>query len=217
VIIVSAIKDIFEDLKRHKSDDFENNRELMRVDPLLNRNTKERWMNIKVGQVVRVSQNHYFPADILLIKSANPNGIAYVETKNLDGETNLKHKEAPKELQQSLSTIDALSGLRGRVVCEPPNDFLYKFEGTLMMGDSRFTLNHNQLLLRGSSLRNTDWIYGLVVYTGHDSKVMMNSSRPRTKFSNIELQTNKQIILVFIMQVAICLVGAFLSLKWDMH
>jgi magnesium-transporting ATPase (P-type) len=50
------------------------------------------------------------------------------------------------------------------------------------------------MLLRGSSLRNTDWIYGVAVYTGHDSKVMMNSARSRAKFSKIELSLNKYIL-----------------------
>lgn len=51
------------------------------------------WMNIRIGDIIKVNKNEYFPADLLLIKSANQNGIAYIETKNLDGETNMKHKK----------------------------------------------------------------------------------------------------------------------------
>ena len=38
------------------------------------------------------------PADVLLVKSSHPDGIVYIDTKNLDGETNLKEKIVPKEL-----------------------------------------------------------------------------------------------------------------------
>jgi phospholipid-transporting ATPase len=71
------------------------------------------------------------------------------------------------------------------------------------------------LLLRGTSLKNTDWIYGLVVYTGHETKIMKNSSKTRTKFSRIEVQTNKEIILVFLFQILVCLGGAAASVMWS--
>jgi len=45
-----------------------------------------------------VKEDQYFPADLILIKSSNASGLAYIETKNLDGETNLKHKSCIKEL-----------------------------------------------------------------------------------------------------------------------
>lgn len=50
------------------------------------------WRNIKVGQIIKIYENEYFPCDLILFKSSLPKGICYVETKNLDGETNMKHK-----------------------------------------------------------------------------------------------------------------------------
>ena len=56
------------------------------------------WVNtMQVGHVVRVDKDCYFPADLLLLSSTNDDGIAYVETMNLDGETNLKIKKAPDQ------------------------------------------------------------------------------------------------------------------------
>lgn len=56
------------------------------------------WKNLRVGQICMVKQDQYFPADLILLRSANVSGLAYIETKNLDGETNLKHKSCIKDL-----------------------------------------------------------------------------------------------------------------------
>ena len=62
------------------------------------------------------------------------------------------------------------------------------------------------MLLRGSSLRNTEWIIGFVVYSGHQTKIMMNSANSRFKMSSIEKGTNKQIIFIFIAQILMCII-----------
>ena len=49
---------------------------------------------MQVGEIIKVEKDHFFPADLLLVSSTNDDGIAYVETMNLDGETNLKIKKA---------------------------------------------------------------------------------------------------------------------------
>lgn len=98
VVTVSAIKDIFEDMKRHKSDTFENNRAVLRLDKKNKTFKSDLWKNLRVGQLVKILGDQFIPADIVILSSSNPNGLAYVETKNLDGETNLKHKSAIKEI-----------------------------------------------------------------------------------------------------------------------
>ena len=133
-----------------------------------------------------IEQDQFFPSDLIVLKSSNPGGLCYVETKNLDGETNLKHKQAIKDISDMIqSPADAVM-LSGKVICEPSNDKLYKFEGTISVDDKVHAVDINSLLVRGSSLKNTEWVYGLVVYTGHDTKIMRNSAQSRSKFSNLE-------------------------------
>ena len=77
--------------------------------------------------------------------------------------------------------------LNAHIICEPENESIYTFQGQLQIkGKKDILLDAEQLLLRGMSLRNTEWIIGVAVYTGHDSKVMMNQSSSPNKLSKIE-------------------------------
>lgn len=98
VVFVSMIKDIFEDMKRHQSDNLENNRLVSVGNPETGAFGPKKWKELHVGQIVKIKQDEFFPADLVLLNSSAPKGICYIETKNLDGETNLKHKQGVKEL-----------------------------------------------------------------------------------------------------------------------
>ena len=164
-----------------------------------------------------VKEKEYFPCDMIILNSSLPKGICYVETKNLDGETNLKHKQANKDLAKlSVTVKDILSNFKtAELECEKENDSIYTFQGNLKFSDRELLvpIDVDQVLLRGSSLRNTEWVYGIAVYTGHDSKVMMNSLKSKPKFSKIEKSTNKYILLSIIIQFAVCFFsGAYTSI-----
>lgn len=129
VVGVSMIKDIFEDRKRHKSDDEENLRNTQAIIRGQNKFQQMRSQDIQVGCIVKVKENEFFPCDMLLLNSSIPKGICYVETKNLDGETNLKHKQADKNLLRMGKTEEEIAqNFNGCTIeCEKPNEFLYKF------------------------------------------------------------------------------------------
>lgn len=93
---------------------------------------------------------------------------------------------------------------------------LYKFEGTLFLESGEAVpFNIDQMLLRGSSLRNTEYIYGVVVFTGHETKIMKNSARSQAKFSKLEQATSKYILVIVLIQVSISFIGALLNTIWE--
>lgn len=169
--------------KRHRADDEVNN-SLCRV-LRLGTFVTVRWKHVVVGDIVKVINGQFFPADLVLLTSSEPHAMCYIETANLDGETNLKMRQGLPQTSP-LTTARDMRFLSGRVECEPPNNRLYKFIGNIAAGEVRAPLGPDQLLLRGAQLRNTPWVFGLVVYTGHDSKLLQNASAAPIKRSNVD-------------------------------
>lgn len=211
ILIVTAMKDLFEDLKRHRSDTSENNKPVER----LNQNgtlEKVRWLDLRVGDIIKIKKDEYFPADVMILRTSETKNDCYIETKNLDGETNLKNKGCAKDLKDMIPVQEKeLARLQGRFVYELPNPYLYKFTGTYLDKEQKIPIDFNNFILRGCSLRNTKYIYGLVSYTGHDTKLLLNSVNARTKRSQVDRQLNSQVKIIFMMQMIFCVISSIIS------
>ncbi|KAI9143581.1 aminophospholipid-transporting P-type ATPase [Paraphysoderma sedebokerense] len=215
VLAATAFKEFAEDLKRHKADNEVNSRSVKVLQGTSF--IEKRWDRVVVGDIVRVDNFEYFPADLILLSSSEPDAICYIETANLDGETNLKIKQGRQETASLITPFD-VGHLEGLVQSELPNNSLYTFEGTMKFRDGRnVPLDPQQILLRGAQLRNTRWIYGLVVFTGHDSKLMRNASATPIKRTNVERMTNVQIIFLFGILLALSLACTVGTLVRDMN
>ncbi|KAG2253277.1 hypothetical protein Bca52824_083413 [Brassica carinata] len=153
------------------------------------------------------SREEFFPADLVLLSSSYEDAICYVETMNLDGETNLKVKQG-LEVTSSLREDINFKGFEAFVKCEDPNANLYSFVGTMELKGAKYPLSPQQLLLRDSKLRNTEFIFGAVIFTGHDTKVIQNSTDPPSKRSMIEKKMDKIIYLMFFMVVLMSFIGS---------
>ena len=157
VVSLNGLKDLYEDHKRKKSDKEENNSECLVYDNLSQDFIYKKWSQVKLGDIIKVRKNEQFPADLILLSSSDENGICYVETKNIDGETNLKFQEANEILHKKIKDGENLSKLKYVCVTKQPNEYIYKFEGTLYETDEKgnienrnnfILLNKKQLLLR---------------------------------------------------------------------
>lgn len=211
VLLVSAIKEIMEDLKRASADSELNNTRVLVLDPASGEFHQKKWILVKTGDVVRVNNEEPFPADLLLLSSSEPEGLCYIETANLDGETNLKIKQAKLETAHMVSPHSLVSELaKCEVLSEQPNSSLYTYEGTLKNfgRQDKIPLSPEQLLLRGATLRNTQWIHGVVVFTGHETKLMRNATAAPIKRTDVERIINLQIIALFSILIILSLVSS---------
>lgn len=212
VLLVSAVKELVEDYKRKTSDKSLNN---SKAQVLKGSSFVEtRWIDVAVGDIIRVESEQPFPADIALLASSEPEGLCYIETANLDGETNLKIKQAIPDTAHLLSPHE-LSRLSGRIRSEQPNNSLYTYEATITANvgtaEKELPLTPDQLLLRGATLRNTPWIHGVVVFTGHETKLMRNATATPIKRTDVERMLNRQILML----VAILLILSLISTVGD--
>uniref|UniRef100_A0A8C7W6U3 Phospholipid-transporting ATPase n=1 Tax=Oncorhynchus mykiss TaxID=8022 RepID=A0A8C7W6U3_ONCMY len=208
VLAVTAVKDLWEDYRKHKSDKFINGlvceiysrKQQMYVD--------QRWQDVHVGDFVRLSCNEIIPADMLLLYSSDPHGVCYIETANLDGETNLKQRQVVRDLPRQGSELTP-ENFHSRIECENPNNDLSRFRGFMEYpSKARVGLHNNNLLLRSCTIRNTETVIGIVVYAGHETKAMKNNNGPRYKRSKLERRLNVDVLWSVVLLVIMCLTAA---------
>ena len=177
------------------------------------------WKKLEVGDIVVLRDNDQIPADIVVLSTSDPEGMCFVETKNLDGETNLKPRKSTSATSSVVLEED-LERLSFLLDCEPPHQNLYSHQSILRYTDSngenkQESVTINELLLRGCTVRNTEWIIGLVVYTGADSKIMLNGGATPSKRSKIEKETNFNVIVNFVVLMLMCLITAVCNGIWE--
>ena len=213
VLAVSLIREAYEDCKRANLDKIQNS-----VKCKVYRNNL--WEdiesgNLEMGEIVIVEQDEIFPADLVLLDSPLPEGICFIETGSLDGEKTLKQKN-PSPLTSGKFSYDEkyvdILSLDGNCICDQPNSELYflngKIEANLNGEFLKFPIDQKQLLLKGAKLKNTKWIIGLIIYTGHNCKIMKNSKEPRVKYSTVETIMNNRLIFIFCTQCFLCIISA---------
>ncbi|XP_070706126.1 phospholipid-transporting ATPase IC [Pempheris klunzingeri] len=207
VLGVTAIKDLVDDLARHRMDKEINNR---KCEVLLDGRFQEsKWRDLEVGDVVRLKKNSFIPADILLLSSSNPNSLCYVETAELDGETNLKFKMGLRVTDEKLQHERQLAEFNALIECEEPNNRLDKFIGTMLWQRERYPLDLDNMLLRGCKIRNTEECHGLVIFAGSDTKIMRNGGKTRFKRTKIDELMNYMVYTIFVL---LALVSAGLAI-----
>ncbi|KAI8296405.1 putative phospholipid-transporting ATPase [Colletotrichum sp. SAR11_59] len=155
------------------------------------------WRDLKVGDVIMLSRDDDVPADIVLLHADGENGFAYVDTMALDGETSLKAKQRPSTLPDC-STIEGIATCPAHLTTEDPNADLYRFDSKLTVDDLIRPLTINEVIYRGSTIRNTSCVVGIVINTGEECKIRMNANKStKPKRPALESMTNK--IVVFLM------------------
>ena len=184
-------------------------------DRWLVRETIKQSQHVNPGEIVKLSGTVPSPVDMVpLLTAMHCDGNkCYIETANIDGETNLKLREAPPQLANEFAA-QLMEGqphpalFEGCIECEPPNTNIHKFMGTLRLRAAKEPLpvGAQNLVLRGALVSNTEWVYGVAIYTGQETKIQMNSLKPPSKMSRTERNLNRAIIIIFCALVALVVV-----------
>lgn len=213
VLIFSILKEAYEDYFRHKQDNLENRVITHKFEKDSGSFVDIMSKKVAVGDLLQVKENEAIPADMVLISSSHSKGLAFVNTMNLDGESNLKEKAAPNSTLH-LDTPEKLGSLKLGITCDKPNMSMVNWNCNIKLPQEQLPLDMKQLLMRGSLLKNTEYVYGVVIYTGHETKVMLNSKKAPSKMSNVLRMMNKVLYTVFGFQILICIAYAGLSMAW---
>ncbi|ANB11495.1 aminophospholipid-translocating P4-type ATPase DNF3 [Sugiyamaella lignohabitans] len=213
---ISMGREGYDDWRRHRQDKAENNRTALVARLNLNYDGRDdalsdtpvvyeevAWKDIRVGDIIKLGSNDWVPADIILLHSEN-NGMAYIETMALDGETNLKTREPLPRLQEICGDDKKLATLNAFVKTEDPNLDLYNFEAAINIEARDYPLSSSHIVYRGSILRNTSSALGLAVFTGEESKIRMNAiQNPRSKSPRLQKKVNNIVICMVIFVLAL--------------
>lgn len=163
------------------------------------------WEDLRVGDFVIVNDNEQVPADLVICATSEDENVCFVETKNLDGETNLKSRNAVSALT-SLRSAQACADKNiaaFRIDAESPDENMFRLNATVVPSDPHLKPAPADLqttLLRGMILRNTKWVIGVVLFTGEDAKIVMNSGGTPSKRSKVERGMNPQVYAAIMSQ-----------------
>lgn len=175
-----------------------------------------KWKEMRVGDIIHLSCNEAIPADIVVLRTSDPNGLCYIETMNLDGESNLKQREVVRGFVGKQEAFD-VSKLDCTIEVENPTTKVYHFSGKLIHKDDgkQVPLTKENLLLRDCYLKNTDYIEGIVVYAGQDTKAMLNNGGPRHKRTGLERLMNIEVVWCVVILAVLCIIGATGATLWS--
>jgi phospholipid-translocating ATPase len=235
-VTLSIAKEGYDDLRRYRLDKAENRREtqVLRVNPasVLKHGSKDdepeatptanaiqwetiKWQDLNVGDIIKMERNDPAPADIALLHTSGDNNVAFVETMALDGETNLKSKQTTALMSKTIITQEDILMTDAEFVVEDPNPDLYNFEGRVTVNSKQAPLTLNEIVFRGSVLRNTPDAVGMVIYSGEECRIRMNANKnPRIKAPALQGLVNRIVILIVFFVLALSIFNAVAYRIW---
>ncbi|XP_053427309.1 probable phospholipid-transporting ATPase IIB isoform X5 [Nycticebus coucang] len=164
--------------------------------------------DIQVGDLIIVEKNQRIPSDMVFLRTSEKAGSCFIRTDQLDGETDWKLKVAVS-CTQRLPTLGDLFSISAYVYAQKPQLDIHSFEGTFTREDSDPPV-HESL-----SIENTLWastvvasgtVIGVVIYTGKETRSVMNTSNPKNKVGLLDLELNQLTKALFLALVALSVV-----------
>jgi magnesium-transporting ATPase (P-type) len=203
VVLVTMVKEAAEDFRRYQSDNKANAKKVQRLYD--NQYSLVKWEDLRVGDMIKINSDEAIPADIVVLYTPLDMGMLNIETSNLDGETNLKARQALQFEGKIIDFVDDPSSFSAFITVDKPNPNLYVFNGSISVPEEQdIPIDNKNVVLRSCTLRNTAYVLGLVVYTGLETKIMMNSSKSPFKRTKLEKLLNVFVFIAFMCQMLFC-------------
>lgn len=224
-VSISMAKEGFDDYRRHRLDSQENRRAVLSLDkrtPVISGSLnwrKTQWRALVVGDIIRLQRNEAVPADIVLLSSTSRGGsnVAHVETIALDGETNFKMKKVDKAVAEACDTPAKLANCSVKFIIEDPHSDLSSFKGRVTVNDQDSPLNNENVVYRGSVLRNISEATAMVVYSGQECKIRLNANgdgQAHIKAPCLQYMVNKVIFVVALFVLGLSFYNTFAYQIW---
>jgi phospholipid-translocating ATPase len=218
-VTLSIAKEGYDDLRRYRLDKAENRREAQVLRPSAVSVAMHwetiKWQDLNVGDIIKMDRNDPAPADIALLHTSGENNVAFVETMALDGETNLKSKQTTASMSKTIINQEDVLLTDAEFVVEDPNPDLYNFEGRVTVRGKQAPLTLNEIVFRGSVLRNTPDAVGMVIYSGEECRIRMNANKnPRIKAPALQGLVNRIVILIVFFVLALSIFNAVAYRIW---
>ncbi|KAI8558558.1 hypothetical protein RHMOL_Rhmol04G0104100 [Rhododendron molle] len=232
IFAVSATKEGWDDYNRYLSDEKANEKEVWVVKRgikklvwhstvfccLFDGNIQAQ--DIRVGNIVWLRENDEVPCDLVLVGTSDPQGLCYVETSALDGETDLKTRVIPAACMGI--DVELLHKVKGVIECPNPDKDIRRFDANLRLfppfiDNDLCPLTIKNTILQSCYLRNTEWACGVAVYTGkfcNETKLAMSRGVPEPKLTAMDMMIDKLTGAIFIFQIVIVIVLGIAGNVW---
>ena len=196
VLTITMVKEAADDFQRFRRDKEANNE---KFEVLMRGISSVRTLipssQLKVGDIVILSSGQRVPADCVLLRTNDASGTVFLKTDQLDGETDWKLRKSIPSLQK-LPDNQALLAFSGRMNVEAPKKFIYDFAGQFC---SSSHIGNSGETIEPLGLENTMWtntviatgtVAAVVVYTGRETRSVLNASAPPSKIGLTDLELN---------------------------
>ena len=228
VLAIGLILDLIEELKRYKND-LETNGIITKI----YKNKKFRnikWSDLKIGNLIKIKKDEIIPADLFVLCSSNKDGSFYLQTVNLDGESNLKQREVIMDTQKlfykkrnneekkNIENIFAKNNEIGEEISyievDQPNKDINRINGKIIFDGQTKFFDIKNTAIRGAILKNTKFIYGIIIYTGNETKIMKNFIKTRSKFAYLDKLVDRISLVITIIRIVYILIFMFIGIYY---
>ncbi|KAI9306313.1 protein transporter [Cunninghamella echinulata] len=208
VLLVTISKEAMDDYQRYKRDKDANSQLYQCMTPTGLQSIPS--SKIRVGDMIVLRKDQRIPADMILLRTSEDTGSCFIRTDQLDGETDWKLRLAVPSLQR-LESDDMLKHVRGSIYADKPHKDIHNFIGTFTHINEETGVEQVEPL--GSE--NTMWMntvlasgtaIGFVIYTGKDTRAVMNTNHPETKIGLLDLEINRLAKILFLVTLGISII-----------